>query len=45
MAKQIIFDEEARRSLREGVDALANALKVTLGPRGRKCDAARTARL
>ncbi len=36
MAKQIIFDEEARRSLREGVDALANALKVTLGPRGRK---------
>ncbi|MCH8008385.1 MAG: chaperonin GroEL [Chloroflexi bacterium] len=36
MAKQIIFDEEARRSLREGVDQLANALKVTLGPRGRK---------
>jgi chaperonin GroEL len=36
MAKQIIFDEEARRSLRDGVDALANALKVTLGPRGRK---------
>ena len=36
MAKQIIFGEEARRSLREGVDQLANALKVTLGPRGRK---------
>jgi chaperonin GroEL len=36
MAKQLIFDEEARRSLREGVDALADALKVTLGPRGRK---------
>ena len=36
MAKQIIFNEEARRSLREGVDQLANALKVTLGPRGRK---------
>ncbi len=36
MAKQLLFDEEARRSLREGVDALADALKVTLGPRGRK---------
>ena len=36
MAKQLIFGEEARRSLRDGVDALANALKVTLGPRGRK---------
>ena len=36
MAKQLIFDEEARRSLKAGVDALADALKVTLGPRGRK---------
>ncbi len=36
MAKQLIFDEEARRSLKNGVDALADALKVTLGPRGRK---------
>jgi chaperonin GroEL len=36
MAKQLIFDEEARRSLKEGVDALADAVKVTLGPRGRK---------
>ena len=36
MAKQMIFGEEARRSLRAGVDALADALKVTLGPRGRK---------
>jgi chaperonin GroEL len=36
MAKQLIFGEEARRSLKEGVDALADALKVTLGPRGRK---------
>ena len=36
MAKQLIFDEEARRSLKDGVDALADALKVTLGPRGRK---------
>src|SRR3990170_8103320 len=36
MAKQIIFDEEARRSLKAGVDILADALKVTLGPRGRR---------
>jgi chaperonin GroEL len=36
MAKQLVFDEEARRSLKNGVDALADALKVTLGPRGRK---------
>jgi chaperonin GroEL len=35
MAKQLVFDEEARRSLKAGVDALADALKVTLGPRGR----------
>ena len=35
MAKQILFDEEARRALERGVDALANALKVTLGPKGR----------
>ena len=35
MAKQLIFDEEARRSLKAGVDALADAVKVTLGPRGR----------
>src|SRR3990172_5106490 len=36
MAKQLIFGEEARRSLKDGVDALADAVKVTLGPRGRK---------
>src|SRR3990170_38112 len=36
MAKQIIFDEEARRSLKAGVDILADTLKVTLGPRGRR---------
>jgi len=36
MAKQLVFDEEARRALKDGVDALADALKVTLGPRGRK---------
>jgi chaperonin GroEL len=35
MAKQITFSEDARKYFREGVDALANAVKVTLGPRGR----------
>ncbi|MHB1105906.1 MAG: chaperonin GroEL, partial [Lutibacter sp.] len=35
MAKQIIFDIEARDGLKRGVDALANAVKVTLGPKGR----------
>jgi chaperonin GroEL len=35
MAKQILYGEEARRSLKAGIDALANAVKVTLGPRGR----------
>jgi len=35
MAKQMIYDEEARRALERGVDKLANAVKVTLGPRGR----------
>jgi len=35
MAKQIIFDSEARDQLKVGVDALANAVKVTLGPKGR----------
>ena len=35
MAKQIIFGEEARRALKRGVDALANTVKVTLGPKGR----------
>jgi chaperonin GroEL len=35
MAKQIKFGEEARRSLKKGIDALAEAVKVTLGPRGR----------
>ena len=34
-AKQIIFDEEARTALKRGADTLANAVKVTLGPRGR----------
>ncbi len=35
MAKQIIFGEEARRSLEKGVNALAEAVKITLGPKGR----------
>ncbi len=34
-AKQLLFDEEARRSLKDGVDALADVVRVTLGPRGR----------
>lgn len=35
MAKQILFDTSARDQLKNGVDALANAVKVTLGPKGR----------
>jgi len=35
MAKQIIFGEEARKALKNGVDVLTNAIRVTLGPRGR----------
>lgn len=35
MAKQILFDTSARDKLKSGVDALANAVKVTLGPKGR----------
>ncbi len=35
MAKILSFDEDARRALERGVDKLANAVKVTLGPRGR----------
>ncbi|MEJ6492165.1 MAG: chaperonin GroEL [Flavobacteriales bacterium] len=35
MAKEILFDVEAREKLKRGVDALANAVKVTLGPKGR----------
>lgn len=34
MAKQITFDEQARQALKRGVDKLANAVKVTLGPKG-----------
>ena len=35
MSKQIVFDTDARAKLKLGVDALANAVKVTLGPKGR----------
>jgi chaperonin GroEL len=35
MAKQLIYDAEAREKLRAGVDKLANVVKITLGPRGR----------
>jgi chaperonin GroEL len=35
MAKQLLFDEEARHSLKRGIDALADAVKITLGPKGR----------
>ena len=42
MAKEIKFDIEARESLKRGVDALANAVKVTLGPKGRNVILAKT---
>ena len=35
MAKQLLFDEEARHALKRGIDALADAVKITLGPKGR----------
>ena len=35
MAKEILFNVDARDRLKKGVDALANAVKVTLGPKGR----------
>lgn len=35
MAKEIIYNEEARKKLKEGVDIVANAVKTTLGPKGR----------
>jgi chaperonin GroEL len=35
MAKQIVFNEDARKELKKGVDVLANAVKTTLGPKGR----------
>ncbi len=35
MAKQLVFDEDARRALKRGIDVLAGAVKTTLGPKGR----------
>ncbi len=35
MAKQLVFNEEARKELKKGIDILANAVKTTLGPKGR----------
>ena len=35
MAKEVVFGEKARKGLNAGVDKLANAVKVTLGPKGR----------
>ena len=35
MAKQLSFSEEARRKIKQGLDQLAKAVKVTLGPKGR----------
>jgi len=35
MAKQLIFDETARRELKQGIDRMADAVRVTLGPKGR----------
>ena len=35
MTKQLLFNEEARRKIQEGIDVVANAVKVTLGPKGR----------
>src|SRR3989338_2866335 len=36
MAKQIVFGEEARAKIKRGIDQLANAVKVSLGPKGRE---------
>src|SRR3989339_24650 len=35
MSKQIIFNEDARKALKKGVDAVSDAVKITIGPRGR----------
>lgn len=37
MAKEIKFDEAARRSMEKGINQLADTVKVTLGPKGKKC--------
>ena len=35
MAKQLVFTDEARKKLKQGIDTMANAVKTTLGPKGR----------
>ena len=35
MAKEILFDEKARHAIKKGADKLADAVRMTLGPRGR----------
>src|SRR5438445_11494655 len=35
MAKQIVFTDDARKKLKQGIDTMANAVKTTLGPKGR----------
>ena len=35
MSKKILYNEEARKALKRGVDIVANAVKITIGPRGR----------
>src|SRR5438105_14854181 len=35
MAKQMLYDEDARKALRQGIDVLADAVKITLGPKGK----------
>ena len=35
MAKQLLFDEKARHAMKRGIDQLAHAVKITLGPKGR----------
>jgi len=35
MAKEILFDEKARQAIKKGIDKLAEAVRMTLGPRGR----------
>ena len=42
LAKQLIFDETARRSLKRGIDRLADAVKVTIGPKGRTSSSTRS---
>ena len=42
MAKALLFDEDARQALRDGIDALADAVKITLGPKGRNVVLAKT---